>query len=151
MSGETHKTETKTRLPADGAAPSSQQTFSSAPARWFGHVLFYLPGYLREFHQSELANQINNTFTKTCARQVMSDCNLFSPSSCRASPRSALQSCRVATLSMVSSITSFKSVSLSLQNNGRQTKMKYLNEKQVNALLKLCTLSFYANSLYLNV
>lgn len=57
----------------------------------------------------------------------MSDsCILLSPSSCRDSPCSMLQSCRVATLSMVSPITSFKSVSSSLHRNTRHREIKQL-------------------------
>lgn len=49
-----------------------------------------------------------------CAFLVIPD-SRFAPSSCTDSLWSMLQSCRVATFSMVSSITSFKSVNLSLK------------------------------------
>lgn len=44
----------------------------------------------------------------------------FSPSSCRRSSWSTVQSCKVATLSIVSSITSFKSVSSPLESDRGQ-------------------------------
>lgn len=38
----------KARSPAAGAAPSSQQTCSSAPGRWPGRASSWLPGFLGE-------------------------------------------------------------------------------------------------------
>lgn len=116
---ETHKTGTQSRLPACGAAPSSQITCSSAPAWWPGRLSSCLPGYLSGFHKSELDTQHQVKVQMMRWSQTVS-CNLFSLSSCRDSRWSTLQSCRVATLSMVSSITSFKSVSSSLHRNKRQ-------------------------------
>lgn len=87
----------------------------------------WIPEGISPIKLRKMDKQLNYNFKMpACAHQVMSDNQLqyvASPSSCRASPWSELHSCRVATFSMVSSITSFKSVSSSFQENGRQREM----------------------------
>lgn len=54
-----------------------------------------------------------------CDVEQKTSCSFLSPSSCRDSAWSALQSCKVATLSIVSPVTSWKWVSSSLQRKER--------------------------------